>query len=80
MSYLTVCDLVLESSNVNHCEHPARSFIQALIDLTEGLISQLRISRDDGLTIWEIPALTILGLGLVEVCICDSSQMTHRQH
>ena len=65
---------------MNNCEHPAWSFLQTLIDLAECLISQLSISRDDGLTIREIRALTILGLGFVEVCICDSSQMTHRQH
>ena len=65
---------------MNNCEHPAWTLLQTLIDLTEGLISQLRISRDDGLTIGEIRVLTILGLGFVEVCICDSSQMTHRQH
>ena len=65
---------------MNNCEHPAWSLLQTLIDLAECLISQLSISRDDGLTIGEIGALTILGLGFVEVCICDSSQMTHRQH
>ena len=65
---------------MNNCEHPAWTLLQTLIDLAECLISQLSISRDDGLTIGEIGALTILGLGFVEVCICDSSQMTHRQH
>ena len=65
---------------MNNCEHPAWTLLQTLIDLAECLISQLSISRNDGLTIGEIGALTILGLGFVEVCICDSSQMTHRQH
>ena len=65
---------------MNNCEHPAWSLLQTLIDLAECLISQLSISRNDSLTIGEIGALTILGLGFVEVCICDSSQMTHRQH